>query len=74
MTREITKEIAKDKLKKYLEAEEKILLAQEYRLEGRIITRANLAEIREGIKFWEKKCEEKNLTQIRNYRIQIKND
>lgn len=74
MTSAITQEIARKKLEKYLEAEEKVLLAQEYKLEGRVLTRANLKEIREGIKYWEKKCEKKNLTKIRSYRVQIKND
>ncbi|SKA01486.1 hypothetical protein SAMN02745174_02275 [Cetobacterium ceti] len=74
MSNSLTQEIAKRKLEKYLEAEEKVLLAQEYKLEGRVVTRANLKEIREGIKFWEKKCINKNLTKIRSYRVQIKND
>lgn len=74
MSSAITREIAKDKLTKYLEAEEKVLAAQEYTLEGRRVTRADLKEIREGIEYWAKKCEGKNITQIRNYRVQIKND
>ena len=74
MSSPITQEIAKKKLEQYLEAEKKVLAAQEYRLEGRIVTRADLKEIRKGIEFWEKKYEGKNLSKIRSFRIQIKND
>ncbi|WP_047394340.1 DUF6148 family protein [Cetobacterium sp. ZOR0034] len=74
MTSPITREIAKEKLEKYLAAEEKVLAAQEYTLEGRRVTRADLPEIRKGIEFWEKKYEGKNKTRIKSYRVQIKND
>ena len=42
-------ELKNDRLKRYLEAEQKILLNQSYTLEGRTYTRANLDTVRKAI-------------------------
>ena len=54
----LTLEQAQAKYNLYLKAEEAILTAQEYEIEGRKITRASLPFVREGLKFWESKCNE----------------
>ena len=41
--------IKNDRLRKYLEAEEAVLLGQSYTLRDRTLTRANLSEIRKAI-------------------------
>lgn len=49
----ITLEIAEQRLADYLAAELAVLGGQSYTIMGsRSMTRANLAEIREGIRFW----------------------
>lgn len=48
----ITLEIADARLKAYLAAEEKVLAGQAYEYGDRKLTRADLGEIREGIKHW----------------------
>jgi len=51
----ITLAQAEARLQNYLDAEEKVLLGQAYEIAGRRMTRANLQEIREGIKLWDEK-------------------
>jgi len=46
-------EAAKDRLSKYVEAEDKILNGQSYTISGRSLTRADLAEVRKGILYWQ---------------------
>lgn len=48
-------EDAKAKYRAYSDAEEKVLTGQSYTLGGRSLTRANLAEIRSGMQYWEGK-------------------
>jgi hypothetical protein len=49
----ITLEQAQTQLAAYLAAETKVLANQSYEIAGRKLTRANLGEIREGIKHWD---------------------
>ncbi len=48
----ITQDQAQTQLDAYIEAETKVLQGQSYSIGSRQLTRANLEEIREGIKFW----------------------
>lgn len=54
----ITLASAEARLQEYLDAESKVLSGQSYSLQGRSLTRANLSEIREGIKVWDERCKE----------------
>lgn len=55
----LTLEIAEQRLADYLAAELAVLGGQSYTIMGsRSMTRANLAEIREGIKFWRSEVQE----------------
>lgn len=54
----ITLEQAQERLQDYLDAEAKVLTNQSYSLQGRSLTRANLGEIREGIKVWDERCKQ----------------
>jgi hypothetical protein len=56
----ITLEQAQAQLDKYLAAEAAVLLNQSYEIAGRRLTRANLKEIHDGIKFWDERV--KNLS------------
>lgn len=60
----ITLEIAKRHLEEWLEAELVLTTAQSYTLRNRTLTRANLTEIRNSIKFWNDKVNE--LENIKN--------
>jgi hypothetical protein len=51
----ITLAQAEAQLALYLAAEEKALAGQSYEIAGRRLTRANLAEIREGVKIWDER-------------------
>lgn len=46
------KDICKERLFLYLEAEAAVLRSQAYSIGGRTLTRANLSEIRDGIRTW----------------------
>lgn len=48
----LTQAQAEAQLALYLAAEQKALQGQSYSIGGRQLTRANLAEIREGIAYW----------------------
>ncbi len=48
----ITLEQAEAQLALYLTAEQKVLSGQKYEIAGRILQRANLAEIQVGIETW----------------------
>ena len=48
----ITLPQAELQLAAYLEAETKVLAGQEYEINGRRLRRADLREIREGIRYW----------------------
>jgi hypothetical protein len=54
----ITLAQAEAKLQQYLDAEEKVLLGQEYTIGNRTLRRADLAEIREGVTYWNGKVNE----------------
>ena len=51
----ITLKIARKHLNAWLEAELEVTTHQSYKIGSRSLTRADLAEIREEIKFWENK-------------------
>ncbi len=53
----ITREIAEAKLTTWLDAEEKVASGQSYSISGRQLTRADLGEIRESIKYWDSKSQ-----------------
>lgn len=52
----ITQSQADAKLAEYLAAESAVLAGQSYELNGRKLTRANLAEIQTGIATWDKRA------------------
>lgn len=54
----ITLQIAQQRLTEYLSAEAAVLQRQEYRIADRSVKFADLAEIREGINYWQRKVEE----------------
>ena len=49
----ITKEIAKERLALWLEAEAAVASSQSYAIGTRSLTRANLSEIRKQIEYWQ---------------------
>ena len=52
----ITLIMCQKKLSMYLEAEEKVLLGQAYKIDGKEVTRADLDMILKGIHLWEERC------------------
>ena len=54
----ITLTQAETQLAAYVTAELKVLQGQAYEISGRRLTRANLAEIRDGMYFWDNKVKE----------------
>ena len=58
MSTGLTLEMAQAKYMKYLDAEEKILTGQSYKIKDRELERVPLEKIRDGIKYWENKCNE----------------
>lgn len=52
----LTLEDAQNKYKGWLKAEEALMCAQSYVVEGRTLTKANLKEVAERLKYWEEKC------------------
>ena len=52
----ITQEQADAQLASYLAAESAVLAGQSYELNGRKLTRANLAEIQSGIAIWDRRA------------------
>lgn len=68
----ISKEIARQHLEMWLEAEAAVSTGQSYQIEQMVLTRASLKQIRESIIFWENKvaaaeAEEKNRGRNRIY-------
>ncbi len=55
----ITLVVAREKLQRYLDAEDKVVNRERYKIEDRELQTASLASIREGITFW--KAEEASL-------------
>lgn len=53
----ITLAIAQTKLDAYLAAETAVLSGQKYEIEGRMLQRANLAEIQAGINIWNQRVQ-----------------
>lgn len=51
----ITLAIAQSKLDAYLAAETAVLSGQKYEIDGRMLMRANLKEIQEGINVWDQR-------------------
>lgn len=56
----ITQAQAEAQLALYLAAEEKVLAGQSYEIAGRKLTRADLAEVRSGIEYWDSKVKTLN--------------
>lgn len=54
----ITLPQAETQLAAYVAAETKVLQGQAYEISGRRLTRANLAEIRDGMDYWDRKVKE----------------
>ena len=54
----ITLTQAETQLTAYVAAETKVLQGQAYEISGRRLTRANLAEIRDGMDYWDRKVKE----------------
>lgn len=54
----ITLTQAETQLAAYVAAETKVLQGQAYEISGRRLTRANLAEIRDGMDYWDRKVKE----------------
>lgn len=52
----ITLAYAEAQLALYMAAEAKVLSNQSYEIKDRKLTRANLAEIRDGVKYWDGLC------------------
>lgn len=50
-----TEEICQQKIEKYLEAIDRVLLNQSYSISGKSYTRANLKELEEALQFWERR-------------------
>jgi len=67
----ITREQAESKLSAYLAAEEAVLSGQEYMIGTRRLRRADLEQIREGIKYWDDKVKELAASAMRRPRIRI---
>ena len=53
-----TKELCQQKLNTWLAAEESVATGQSYQIGTRMLTRANLKEIREEMEYWGKKLAE----------------
>ena len=54
----ITLAIAQTQLNSYIAAESAVLLNQGYEIHGRKLTRANLAEIQQGINLWNQRVQQ----------------
>lgn len=50
-----TKQYCKEQIDKWVRASEKLMLSQEYMVDGTRLTRSNLREIQNLIEFWEDK-------------------
>lgn len=61
----ITLEQAQAQLAAYLAAETKVLAGQAYEIAGRKLTRANLAEIRQGITHWDERVKDLSSRAVR---------
>lgn len=59
----ITKEQAQQHLEMWLNAEAEIATSQSYTIGTRTLTRANLKEVRDQIKFWQNKVAELERTE-----------
>lgn len=59
----ITLEIADARLQQYLTAETKVLASQGYKIGDREMTRADLGEIRAGIRYWSDQVDRLNPVQ-----------
>lgn len=71
------KELCKQKLKTWLAAEEAVATGQSYQIGNRMLTRADLKQIREQMEYWAGKlaqaeAEEKNGGRNRAYRAVIR--
>lgn len=62
---------AQARYREYLDAESKVLKGQRYKIENEELERASLKEIRDGMRFWEGKCNElaRGGNKITNLRI-----
>lgn len=62
----ITLQEAQRHLAIWLEAEREIAISQNYRIGTRTLTRADLGQVREQVKFWEKKVQQLDNRKGRN--------
>lgn len=72
-----SKELCQQKLKTWLAAEEAIATGQSYQIGSRLLTRADLKQVREEMEYWGKKlaeaeAEEKTGGRNRAYRAVIR--
>lgn len=72
-----TKELCKKKLNTWLEAEDAVATGQSYQIGNRVLTRADLEQIREQMEYWAGKlaqaeAEEKSGGRNRAYRAVIR--
>jgi len=51
----ITLEVAEARLQQYIDAEQKVLFGQKVDMFGRMLTRADLAAIQQGIAIWQRR-------------------
>lgn len=67
----LTLQQAESKLQLYLTAEEAVLSGQEYVIGTRRLRRADLEQIREGIKYWDDKAKELAASAQRRPRVRV---
>lgn len=66
-----SKELCERKLKTWLAAEEAIATGQSYQIGTRMLTRANLKQVREQMEYWGKKLAEAEAEEKRGGRNRI---
>lgn len=52
----ITLAMAETRLQQYMDAEQAVLSGQQYEIAGRMLKRADLASIQQGIEYWNNWC------------------
>lgn len=65
----ITLAQAEAQLALWLAASQAVAASQSYSIEGRSLTRANAAEIRQQIEFWDNKCKSLSKGRIKVYSV-----
>lgn len=67
----ITLDQAQTQLQQYLDAEKAVLTGQRYELGGRVVVRADLATIQEGIKTWDARVKVLSARNVRRSRAVV---